>query len=167
MKIVLFRHGAALDREDSQKLKLEDSLRPLVEKGCVRTAKMAKILRDFDMEIDFIVSSPYLRAVETADILATDLDCKQYFESIELVPSAPPAAFAQWLNKHSKTATSVLVVGHEPHLSHFASWLIAGESESILDLKKSGMACIEVESLTEIKPRSGILQWLIQPKMIE
>lgn len=165
MKLILFRHGIAIDRELAILKKIEDAKRPLTDKGREKTDKMAKILKEWDEEIDLIVSSPLLRAQQTAEILAQLLKAKEFKTCAELVPSAPPQAFAQWLKQQSKSATSILAVGHEPQLSVFASWALAKQPESFIGLKKSGMLCLELNSFEEVHPKSAQLSWLVQPKL--
>jgi len=123
-------------------------------------------LRIWEPEIDLIVSSPYVRAMQTAEIIFQAYKKVPILESSELVPSSPPSAFAQWLEKQIKMETSIVVVGHEPHLSTFATWTLSGATTSFMELKKSGMLCLEVESLSEVSQKSAELNWLIQPKQL-
>lgn len=167
MKLYFFRHGLALDRSEAIAKKMEDSARPLVEKGRNRTLKMAQYLLHRDENIDAIVTSPYVRAKQTADIIAPVLGLqKKVRESPELVPSAPPQAFQQWLKKHCAEMTSVVVVGHEPHLSTFCSWATAGTTIGFIQLKKSGIICLELESIEEIQERSAQIKWIVQPASV-
>lgn len=166
MKLILFRHGLAMERDEAIKIRMEDSLRPLVDKGKEKAKVMSKALHKWEREVDFIVSSPYVRAMETAEILGGVYGGLEIQESAELVPSCPPAAFAQWLKSNAKTATTVVAVGHEPHLSCFASWSLTGSKTSFIDLKKSGMLCLEIESFEDLGPQSALLRWSVQPKNI-
>ena len=165
MKLILCRHGLAVEREDYITKDIDDSLRPLVEKGRTRSKEAAKFLREHIENIDLIVSSPFVRAMQTAEILQNILQSSEIVESIELVPSAPPQAFAQWLHHHAKTALTIAAVGHEPQLSVFATWCLSGGTNSFVDLKKSGMICLEVESFEELGPKSANLKWVVQPKL--
>lgn len=162
--MILFRHGLAMDRQESLAMKMEDLLRPLVPRGRERTQKMAKALKKMNLSIDLIVTSPLVRAKQTAEILFQYCSVSEIHECTELVPSAPPMAFAQWLKNTGKRATCVLAVGHDPQLSVFASWAIAGTTTSMIDLKKSGMICLEVESFEDLSARSAMLKWVVQPK---
>lgn len=166
MKLVLFRHGIAMDRELALLQNIDDSKRPLVPRGRERTEKMAKFLKDSDEEFDLIVSSPLHRARQTAEILCQHVKYKKLMECPELVPSAPSQAFAQWLKTHAQGVTRILVVGHEPQLSVFASWCLAGSAESFIDLKKSGIICLEVEALDQISAKSADLLWVTSPKLV-
>ncbi|MBX3018972.1 MAG: histidine phosphatase family protein [Bdellovibrionaceae bacterium] len=165
MKLILFRHGLAMERDDSFALKLDDSMRPLVEKGKDRTRKMAKALKPILGDVSVLATSPLLRAVQTSEILTGVMRFEQSFEVTELVPEAPPQAFARWLQTSVPRATSVVAVGHEPQLSVFASWCLAGANESFIDLKKSGAICLEVESFDSLAPGLAELKWVLSPKV--
>ncbi len=164
MKIVLFRHGAAVDREEAMLKKIEESQRPLIEKGRERTRAMGKTLKELEPSFDMIICSPLLRAQQTAELLAPLFRKTELHQSLELVPQAAPQAFAIWLKTYAKNKRAVLIIGHEPQLSTFASWVLGGQTESFINLKKSGMLAIEVESLEAVGPRSGQLCWLISAK---
>lgn len=166
MKLYLFRHGLAMDRQVAVDQKMDDSLRPLVEKGRDRTKKVCKSLREHLPPINLLVSSPLVRAQETADIISDNVACTRYLESSELVPEAPPQAFARWLKSEASQATAVMAVGHEPQLSSFASWVLSGDDESFIDLKKSGVICLEVESFESVGPGSALLKWVLNPKFL-
>jgi len=166
MKLILFRHGTAVDRELALAQKMEDSQRPLTQKGREKTEKMAKSLKSMGLDVDLLVTSPLVRAYQTAEILFPSVKSKDIHQCAELVPSAPPQAFAQWLKSHSRNATCVMAVGHEPQLSTFASWALAASVHSFIELKKSGAICLEFEALDEITARSATLLWVLQPKMI-
>ena len=164
MKIFLMRHAVAMEREDFAKKNKDDSLRPLIEKGRERTRKMTKQLQLMDENFDMIISSPFLRAMQTAEIVCQGYNIRELHECAELVPSAPPQALAQWLRTEAKRARSLLAVGHEPQMSVFASWLVSGYTDSVIELKKAGVICLEVESFEDLGPRSALLKWILQPK---
>lgn len=166
MKLFLFRHGLAVEREVFLMQKKDDTLRPLVDKGREKTRRVARILKEQGVEISLLVTSPYVRAQQTADILKDILKPTRFAESVDLVPSAPPMAFAQWLKLHAKDALSVMAVGHEPQLSVLASWLLGGQMESFIDLKKSGVLCLELESFETAGPRAADLKWLLSSKQM-
>ena len=166
MKLYLLRHGEALDREDAAKTGVEDSQRPLILKGKERTKKIMKFTRDFNGRVELIVSSPFLRSQQTAAVAMQILKFDNYLESTELVPEAPPTAFVQWLLREAQQVTSVFVVGHEPQLSAFASLILAGRQQSFIELKKSGLICIDVESFDSLVPENTSLRWILDPKIL-
>lgn len=156
-----------MERDDSFALKLDDSMRPLVEKGKERTRMMAKALKPLLGDANVLATSPLMRAVQTAEIVGTVLKFEKIVEVSELVPEAPPQAFARWLQTANPRATSIMAIGHEPQLSVFASWCLTGANESFIDLKKSGVICLEVESFDSLSPGTAELKWVLSPKIFE
>jgi phosphohistidine phosphatase len=165
LKLVLFRHGLAMEREDWQATSQDDSLRPLVSKGKIKSQQMAVKIQKLLKEVDMVVTSPYVRARQTAEVFKPVFKIKRLVESVELVPSAPPSAFCNWLKVHAAHKQNVIAVGHEPHLSQLATWLLSGQTESFLRLKKSGFIILEVESFVDLGPRGAQLHYLLQPKL--
>lgn len=160
------RHGIAVEREDFAKTNQEDHLRPLTLKGRKRTQKVAMQLRDWIEDVDLIVSSPFTRARQTAEIVSQIFMETKVVESAELVPSSPPQAFKRWLRSHGDDCKKILVVGHEPHLSVLASFLMSNQVESLLDLRKSGILSLQMDSFKNLTPGAAKLLWLVQPRQI-
>ncbi len=167
MRLYLIRHAIAEEREDFRKINSNDELRPLTEKGAKKFLRYCRKMESHLDPIDFVVSSPYIRATETADILIKSLGLESYAEAPELVPQSPPIAFAKWLRNHARTYKEVAAIGHEPFLSLFASYLLTGHELPILSFKKGGMACLDIGSFSEMGPRSAHLSWLICPKIFD
>lgn len=166
MKLVIFRHGLAMERDEALQKKIQDGQRPLVEKGRERTKKVARFLKAQEEEFEVLLYSPLLRAKQTAEIIQEILGIKKAIEVMELVPDAPPESFAKWLQSSIPQVTKVIVVGHEPQLSVFATWCLSGDRESFFDLKKSGVIGLEIESFSEISSGTAELKWLLHPKMV-
>ncbi len=167
MKLILARHGLAVEKEIFQRQNRDDARRPLVLKGRRRTLLMARKLRGSLEQLDMVVTSPYLRAKQTAFIFQREFGIKKAVEVMELIPSAPPTAFAQWLKTNAALSKNILAVGHEPQLSLFASWVLAGQGKSFIELKKAGILGLEVESLQDVRPAEGRLEFLVMAKMFE
>jgi phosphohistidine phosphatase len=163
MKLLVVRHAIAMDREDYQKSPpiapekdsvKNDEHRPLTLEGLRKMRKGAKNLRELIRKPDLMISSPLTRAVQTAEILMESWSGLPCVESDALKPGAHPDALIEWFLQHpefSKKKSLVAVVGHEPQLSHLASWLIAGANRSLLTLKKGGACLIEFDGA----PRKG------------
>jgi phosphohistidine phosphatase len=167
MQLILIRHGIAQDRREfAESTELEDSFRPLTMKGRKKMQKISLELKTWVSGVDLIVSSPYLRAKQTAEIVAHVFNRGQIKEASELVPQSPPNMFLQWLKAHGKSHSTIVAVGHEPQMSLLASYLMTGKAESILMLKKSGLACLEFSSWSDLEPGFAELVWLIQPRQI-
>jgi phosphohistidine phosphatase len=160
MLLYLMRHGLAIDREDPECP--ADPRRFLTRKGVERTRSAAMGLRALGVEVDVILSSPYLRAVQTAEIAA---DALQYPRArIRQTDALLPPAKPQDLMKEVQRLKSgqVLCAGHAPNLDEVIAFAI-GMRAPCTSLKKAGVACLEMESCAEGK---GILLWLHTPKSL-
>ncbi len=165
MSLILVRHAIAEDREEFLLKNKEDSLRPLTVKGRKRMEKVAAEMKDWVPSVDLIVTSPYTRAVQTAEILRKNYPKVKMAVASELVPHSPPQAFIRWLRLQPAALKTIMAVGHEPQLSVFISYLLAAKNQSFVELKKSGAVGIEISSWEEIETSQAQLLWLIQPKM--
>lgn len=168
MFLYIVRHAIAEERDEFAKKKLEDSLRPLTIKGKKRMQKIISKLKTELKELDLVVTSPFVRAKQTAVLISDMVGKPKVIESAELVPHAAPQAFVRWLKSEGKSKKRVLIVGHEPHLSSLVSYILSGkEGESFIELKKSSIALIETGSFEELTPSKASLLWLISPKLVE
>lgn len=167
MKLILFRHGLAVDRELAKEKLIDDAARALTKKGIAKTQLMAFQLRALIGEVQILATSPLLRAKQTAKIIAQEIPVEKTEECSELVPQAPPEAFVSWLKSHAALSTSVLVVGHEPQLGTLATWLLSGQKTSFLDFKKSGFIILEVESFESLAPGTAELKMFLNPKVFQ
>lgn len=142
MWIHLLRHGIALDRADPRCP--PDPQRPLTDKGVARTRTAAKGLRRLGIEPDAILTSPYLRARQTADIvrdvLAPEVPMKQVSA---LVPEGEPKKMLAAIVATGFDAP--LCVGHAPSLDELATYL-AGCGGPVIKLKKSGLCTLRVDT---------------------
>lgn len=167
MMLYIVRHAIAVERDVFKKKSSEDSLRPLTIKGKKRLETIIGKLKKELNGIDFIVTSPYVRAKQSALIISKLIKCSKIIESAELVPHAHPNAFILWLKAQAIGKKKVLIVGHEPHLGLFTSLMLLGQAkESIIDYKKSSVAALEVGEFQELTPGKTQLNWLVSPKLI-
>lgn len=164
MELIIMRHGLAEDKEEFAKKNSEDHLRPLTDKGRKKTQKVALRLREWIKGVDLIVSSPYTRAQQTADIVAQVFAGTKVVEAPELVPTNPPQAFKRWLVSHAGDHKKILIIGHQPHLGILASYLMTNQTEPVLEIKKSGALSLKVESFKDFVPGTAKLEWLLQPR---
>ena len=162
MKIYLIRHSNAVDPgtpgyED-------DSLRPLTDKGRDKMKEIASALKKMDWKPDLIVSSPYLRARETAEILAKVLKYKkELLFNDTLVPTGSADEIIGEINE-KYSVDELVLVGHEPCLSTLIGMLTAGNPDLAIDLTKGGVCCLSTDDLrTE---RKAFLEWLLTPKIL-
>jgi phosphohistidine phosphatase len=160
MQLLIIRHAIAEDLpEGSTKT---DERRALTSEGRKRMRQVAKALVRM-VRIDRLGSSPLVRAMETAEIVAEAHGNVDIAMVEALRPGSDPEALVAWLDQagHGNVAA---VVGHEPHLSMLATWLISGRNESHIELKKGGACLIELAD----RPSAGCgrLLWLLTPKQL-
>jgi len=160
MKLYLVRHAIAEDRSSDYE---DDSLRPLTEKGRDKMRRIAGALKSLGVEPDLIVSSPYIRASQTASLLAKELKYKEEIAySDSLMPMGKSDDMIGEINdKYS--VDELMLVGHEPNLSTLASVLLAGNPDISINLKKGGVCCLLVDDLHY--ERKAVLEWLVTPKI--
>ena len=159
VELYLVRHAVAADRGDEWP---DDAQRPLTERGRVRFADVVRGLRRLDVTLDTIVTSPLLRARQTAELLAAGLPGKAVVRTMEaLAPGHPPAAV---LTQAARTVRSgrVAVVGHEPGLGELAAHIIG--AQRALAFKKGGVCRIDLGGFSARRP--GALIWFLPPKIL-
>lgn len=160
MRLVIFRHGIAQDRDDPKSP--PDPERRLTAEGVQKTRAAARGLRLLEAVPDAILSSPYRRARETADLIVSALRLKLEVQETEaLLPDAEPQALLKALAK-LKDAETALVTGHAPHVDDFLARSL-GCPGPVTELKKAGAACLEVNPHSARRAR---LLWLVEPKVL-
>jgi phosphohistidine phosphatase len=158
-ELYFVRHGLAEERGDAWP---DDTKRPLTEEGMSRLRKAVKGLAGMGVAIDVLLTSPLVRARQTADILAGGLDPRPSIVNVDsLAPAGSYAAVLADLEKHSRKCRLALV-GHEPMLGELAARLIG--SRHPIEFKKGGVCRIDVEDLPPAGP--GDLRWLLTPKIL-
>ena len=162
MDLYLVRHAAALGRDPDRWP--DDSRRPLTPEGEDEFRLAAQGLIGLTSRVDVILSSPYLRAWRTAEILSEVDSWPAPEASPVLEPTLPPEKAAQELLSYADAA-SVAVVGHRPGLHELAAYLLTGRGDGLeIALKKGGVACIGFDGAPE--PGTGELRWLLTPKVL-
>ncbi|MCT0205953.1 histidine phosphatase family protein [Synechococcus sp. CS-602] len=145
-QLLLLRHGLALDRELAGRLGLADQQRPLTEEGRQRTAWVVEKLVGLGLGCDQILSSPLLRASETADLALAGGLAPRLKQAPELAPEADPLdLLLPWLGAQPPLPgwRRLCLVGHEPDLSGLAARL-CGAPPGALRLRKAGVALLEL-----------------------
>jgi phosphohistidine phosphatase len=161
MQLFIVRHGIAVDREDPKCP--ADPDRFLTDEGIEKTRQVARGVAEVAAAPDLMVTSPYLRALQTAEIFATQLGyAKQKIKKSDfLLPGAEPLQLFRELAK-DKELSVVFVFGHAPHLDDVVATAL-GSKHHITSLKKAGVAHVELRRLV---PPSGELIWLGTPKLL-
>ena len=159
MDLYIIRHGIAV--EAGTPGFEHDSQRPLTEKGREKMHAIATGLRALDVNFDQILSSPYVRAWETAKILADVFEMKDKLAFSEyLVPmSFTEQLIDEIIEKYP--VRSLGVVGHEPSLSALISTLLVGDTDMMINMKKGGVCCLKLD--LQGRERRAMLEWLLSP----
>ena len=161
MQMYIVRHGIAIDREDPKCP--PDPERYLTEEGVEKTKQVAKGVAALGITGDLFLTSPYVRAAQTAGIFASALDyAKQKIRRTDLLlPGAEPTQLFRELAK-DKQASTVFLFGHAPQLDDIIATAL-GSKKHVASLKKAGVAFLELKRLS---PAIGQLVWLATPKML-
>jgi phosphohistidine phosphatase len=160
MILYLMRHGIAVDPTDPTCP--PDPERPLTAKGIEKTRAVARGLLELGIKPDAMISSPLVRAAQTAEIVAEAFGFPRdkIRRSDSLKPEANPANLLKDL-QHVR-AREAMCFGHAPHVDEFIAYAMGARS-AITELKKAGVACLELEGFSPAKAR---LVWLFPPKAL-
>jgi phosphohistidine phosphatase len=163
MDLYALRHGIAV--EPGTPGYENDADRPLTPEGERKLRQIADAVGALELSVDLIFSSPYLRARQTAEIVASALGAHKKLElSDALAPAGSIKKLIELLKRREPSPGSVLLVGHEPYLSGLISLLVSGKESFAVAMKKGGLCKLTTESL---KPgRCAVLQWLLTPKQM-
>jgi phosphohistidine phosphatase len=161
--VLVVRHAVALDKDEAKELGVVDADRPLTKEGQRRMKRVARGLARTVPNLSALYSSPWRRAVETADLVRARFKGLRSVESDALLPQAAPEALVQ-LFASSPAATQVAVVGHEPHLSSWVSWCLTDGQRQLVELRKGGACLLRFEDTAG--PSRGKLLWLMTPSVL-
>lgn len=161
MNLYLIRHAIAAEPGPEYE---DDSQRPLTDKGRKKMVSIARGLKTLDTRFELILSSPYLRALDTAKILARtfQISREEITTSENLVPMAAPELVIGEINERFADLGSIAIVGHEPHLSGLISLLTSGDASLSITMKKGGVCLLSAENL--FHERRATLEWLLMPR---
>ena len=162
MHLLLVRHASAEDRAAFAAAGRDDDRRPLTERGARRMRRGAAGLASELERLDAIATSPLVRAVQTADILAEAFPRAARETLPALAPGGDRPTLLAWLAGQGREC--VAMVGHEPDLSELAAWLLTAEARPFMDFKK-GAVCLLV---FDREPRAGDAEliWHLAPRQL-
>ena len=162
MHLYLVRHGIAIDREDPKCP--AEAERYLTEEGIKKTREVARGAASLVEKPALLISSPYVRALQTAEIFAAAMKYpKQKIRKANLLlPGSEVGAFFRELARN-RDAESVFCFGHAPHMDELIS-AVLGCKRDATSLKKAGLACLE---LRRVAPPAGTLVWLATPRLLK
>jgi phosphohistidine phosphatase len=162
MNIHLLRHGIAAPLAEENDFR--DEKRRLTPEGELKLRRAAQGLKLLQVSFDLIVSSPLIRAKETAEIVAEVIKYKPAIDIWdELEPEGTAESVCSRLRPHLEKG-SLLLVGHQPSIGVLASYLLTGSSSRSLPFKKGSIFSLE---MTELPPASiGNLNWMLSSRML-
>jgi len=162
MNIFILRHGIAGSHVAGS---AADAERPLTDEGRAELRRVAAAMEQLKLSFEVILSSPYKRAHQTAELVAKARgEEKKLRLSEHLTPAGSARELIDSINDIEPRPDSILLVGHEPHLSELISFLISGQSRAGVLLKKAGLAKLGVDFLKY--GRCAELRWLLTPKQM-
>lgn len=156
LTLLLVRHGDAEPQIDGK----NDRDRKLIKKGIKQMRRIANFIDEMGYTIDRILSSPYLRAYQSAEVILDELgiDDKKVETFDELSPDSDPSTFLQRIKEFNDNST-IMIVGHEPFLSKFINLISGGQVE----IKKGGLAVLEYD----MSQSKGELKLLLNQKVLK
>ena len=163
MKLYLLRHGPAEERDATNARADRD--RALTSEGRAKVKRIAEAMAAMELSFDRILSSPFVRARETAELVAAGLRPRRPVTLCdELAAEAEPADLLPYLAGLKPVPQDLLLVGHQPYLGALAALLLGSRCDRAVDFKKGGLACFAWET-----PRSGeaTLVWLLTPGLMK
>jgi phosphohistidine phosphatase len=163
MILYLLRHAIAVERGHPDYE--DDSQRPLTPKGERRMRRAAEGMLALELSLDGILSSPFLRARQTADIVTQVLQASTKLDiSPALAPDGDPRQLMAELQRHHRTRQNLLLVGHEPYLSALLSTLLTGGPHLTATMKKGGLGKLRADRWRY--ERCATLEWLLTPSQL-
>ncbi len=157
MRCYFLRHGLAVDPDQWEG---DDADRPLTVEGKERMAREAKTIAALSLEFDAIITSPLLRAKQTADIVADKMKMRSRLVEDRRLALAFDSRALNGILCERPGASAIMLVGHEPSMSQTIGEVVGGAR---IDFKKGSLACVEFDDPASL---AGELVWLVPPKVL-
>lgn len=162
MDLYILRHGKA---ETIGPLYRSDDERPLSGIGWKRTRRSAKGMKAMNVRVDEIISSPLLRARQTAEIVHERLVPEAEIEISDALAYHDLGEITALIQAHSKSG-GIMLVGHEPTLSLLISMLASGTTSAAIDLKPGSLCKLVVGHGPVRLAQCATVSWLLTPKQL-
>jgi phosphohistidine phosphatase len=157
--LYVVRHAIAAERGAEWP---DDAKRPLTDRGIERFREVVDGLVWMDAQIDLVLTSPLVRAKQTAQYLASGLPAKPPIEIVNaLAPGHVPAEIMEQVAREGRGRARLAIVGHEPDLGELVGWLLG--TRRAVPMKKGGVCRIDLDTLSA---RHGTLAWCLPPKVL-
>ncbi len=158
MQVYILRHGIAEDVKPGG----NDPDRALTNEGRKKLREVLRAAERADVVPSLIVTSPYLRAVQTAEVVIEVLGyANDLLRTEALIPSADPEDLWEEIRVH-QGVMQLMLVGHEPMLSQLVAFLLNSPS-LMVDVKKGALLRIDIDHFGA-QPH-GVLRWMVVPKL--
>ena len=159
IELYIVRHAIAAERGPEWP---DDSKRPLTERGVERFRESVDGLVWLQVQVDVVLTSPLVRAKQTAQYLSSGLPSKPPVKTVEaLAPGHAPPEMMEQVAREGRGHSRVAIVGHEPDLGELTGWLLG--SRRAVPLKKGGVCRIDLDTMSA---RHGTLAWHIPPRAL-
>jgi len=163
LELYLVRHAVAAERGPDFP---DDAQRPLTDEGVERFRRAVAGLRDLGVQLDLVLSSPYVRARETAELLCVGLKPRPKLIVVDALSAGEKSAdVIAAVARHSaagRGASRLALVGHEPDLGELAARLLGAKGR--VEFKKGAVCRIDVDRAMPAGP--GTLRWLLTPRVL-
>ena len=159
IRVFLVRHGIAADAAPGQ----PDESRPLTAKGRRRFRRTAQAFARLGERVDKLITSPLVRAVQTAEILARALRQDEVGVLEELRSEVPPAKLFGALSQQIEDGEGVALVGHDPQMTKLVAALaqLDGNDADRIAFAKGGIVRIDVDAFPPAKNKP---RWHLEPR---
>jgi phosphohistidine phosphatase len=159
-ELYIVRHAIAAERGPNYP---DDRKRPLTTEGIARFKKVIEGLKDFDVKLQLVLTSPLVRASHTAELLVAGIGSKPRLDKLEaLAPGGRMSQVLEAIAKSSKRYRHIALVGHQPDLGDLASRLL--RARGTIEFKKGAVCCLELDGAMPNGP--GTLRWLLPPRAL-
>ena len=159
MTLFVIRHTLAEERHIFAQTGQSDELRPITSRGVERMKKILNFLKKDEDHINTVLQSPLLRCQQTGNVIKKYYPNANYLNSDNLRPNFSAKKLYREIQDFD--ISTMAIVGHEPDLGQFISWLLFGQATERFPIKKGGIA-----RLCLYKDGRCFLKWFLKPKLI-
>lgn len=163
LELIILRHAIAFPRD--AKRWPDDAQRPLTMEGAKRARRAAAGLKRIADRPSLVLTSPFVRARDTAAIFAHAARWPEAVQCDALSPEGSPEDVLDTVRRRRGKAECAAVVGHQPHLGRLLALCLEGDARAeAFELRKSAVVCVRFEDVPGAG--QGVLEWLLQPRIL-
>ncbi len=162
MNVLVIRHAIAEEQSTFKKSGMADDMRPLTVEGRRKMRRGANGLKRVVESIDLIATSPLIRAIETAHVIAKSFEKARVVELKDLSPGGKPEAVFKFLVQNR--SQTVALIGHEPDLGKFVCLSLGCKIVDRVPLKKGGAAHLVFDG--PVAAGGATLRALLTPQLL-